>query len=505
VSFSVVVFLEHFSHLENRSARNEMTVDSQSFGKHSYIKRDPVTQMWYNSILEIIGNTPMLRLTRVAPGIKPILLAKMENLNPGGSIKDRIGLTMIEDAERRGLIKPGGTIIEGTSGNTGMGLALAAAMKGYKCIFTMPDKMSQEKIDLLRAFGAEVIVTPTAVEPDDPRSYHSVAHRLNEEIPNSYFPNQYDNPSNPQAHYETTGPEVWEQTEGKITHFVCGIGTGGTIVGAAKYLKEKNPSIKVIGVDPEGSIYADYFKTRKLPESHPYKVEGIGQDSMPKIMDFTNIDEVIAVSDKDSFLVTRQLARKEGVFAGGSAGTATYAALKIANDLTENDIIVVIIPDHGSRYLSKLYNDTWMKDNQYLEPKLKLSAGDITHGKRGKRVLISVGTEATLMQAIKLMQENDISQLPVIENGQVVGSLTENRVLSTLVSNPTLREHKVKEFLDKPFPVVNEKISIENLYKMLDKESPAVIVKHEDSSLDIISKSDLIYAITENSTESTER
>ena len=461
--------------------------------------------MWYNSILEVIGNTPMLRLTRIAPGIKPVLLAKLEHLNPGGSVKDRIGITMIEDAERRGLLKPGGTIIEGTSGNTGMGLALVAAMKGYKCIFTMPDKMSQEKIDLLRAFGAEVIVTPTAVEPEDPRSYHSVAIRLSKEIPNSYFPNQYDNPSNPQAHYDTTGPEIWEQTDGKITHFICGIGTGGTIVGAAKYLKEKNPRIKVIGVDPEGSIYADYFKTRKMPESHPYKVEGIGQDSMPKIMEFNNIDEVITISDKESFIATRLLARKEGIFAGGSAGSAVHAALKVVPSLGEKDIMVVIIPDHGSRYLSKLYNDNWMKDNQYLEPRLKITAGDVSHAKRGKRGLVSVGPNATLMQAISLMQESDISQLPVIEDGKIIGSLTETKVLSTLVSNPSLREHNVREFVGKPFPVINEKMSVENLYKMLDSETSAVIVQRGDNSFEIITKSDLILAITENSAQITER
>ncbi len=468
--------------------------------------------MWYNSILELIGRTPMLRLTRLAPGIRPVLLAKLEYLSPGGSVKDRIGITMIEDAERRGLLKPGGTIIEGTSGNTGMGLALGAAIKGYKCIFTMPDKMSQEKIDLLRAFGAEVVVTPTAVDHDDPRSYHSVADRLNHEIPNSYFPNQYDNPSNPLSHYETTGPELWNDTDGRITHFVCGIGTGGTIVGAAKYLKEMNRDIRVIGVDPEGSIYKEYFenptfwdKTGKLPETKPYKVEGIGQDSMPKIMDFKNIDEIVTVSDKDSFLAARQLARKEGIFAGGSAGSAIHAALKISERLSEKDVVVVIIPDNGFRYLSKLYNDIWMKDNQYFEPKIKLCAVDVTRGKRSKRRMISVGPKATLMEAINLMEENDISQLPVIDDGKVVGSLTDTRVLSTLVSSPSLREHEVTEFMDKPFPTVTEKTSIENLYKLLEAETSALIVERDDLSFDIITRSDLIYSITENPNETLER
>ncbi len=460
--------------------------------------------MWYNSILEVIGNTPMLKLSHIAPETKATLLAKLEYLNPGGSVKDRIGITMIEDAERRGILKPGGTIIEGTSGNTGMGLALVAAMKGYKCIFTMPDKMSQEKIDLLRAFGAEVIVTPTAVEPEDPRSYHSVAVRLSKEIPNSYFPNQYDNPSNPKAHYETTGPEIWEQTEGKITHLVCGIGTGGTIVGVAKYLKEKNPKIRIIGVDPEGSIYAEYFRSGKLPESHPYKVEGIGQDSMPKIMEFNNIDEVITVSDKESFLATRVLARREGIFAGGSAGSALHVALKVAASLSRSDIVVIIIPDHGSRYLSKLYNDTWMKDNQYLETGLRISAGDVSHAKHGKRALISVGPEATLTQAINLMQENDISQLPVLNGTEILGSLTETKVLSTLLKDPSRRERNVMEFVGKPFPLVDEKMSVENLYRLLDNETSAVIVRSgngtstKGSNFSIITKSDLILAITEN-------
>src|SRR6478672_9984172 len=311
--------------------------------------------MWHNSILDVIGNTPLVRLNRVGRGIRPVLLAKLEYLNPGGSVKDRIGIRMLEAAEREGKIKPGGTVIEGTSGNTGMGLALASAIKGYQCIFTMPDKMSQEKIDALRALGAEVIVTPTQVEHNDPRSYHSVALRLSKEIPNSYFPNQYENPANAQAHYETTGPEIWEQTEGKVTHVVIGVGTGGTITGVARFLKEKNPNIQIIGADPQGSIFAEMFQTGCKPQAQPYKVEGIGQDEMPGNVDFSVIDEIHAVSDKNSFMRTRLLARTEGIFAGGSAGSALHVALKTCEGLSENDVVVVIIPDSGTRYLSKIY------------------------------------------------------------------------------------------------------------------------------------------------------
>src|SRR6185369_7125312 len=316
--------------------------------------------MWHDNILQVIGSTPLVRLNRVVRGVRPTLLAKLEYLNPGGSVKDRIGITMLEAAEKAGNIRPGGTIIEGTSGNTGMGLALAAAIKGYQCIFTMPDKMSQEKIDALRALGAEVIVTPTQVEHNDPRSYHSVALRLSREIPNSIFPNQYENPANAQAHYETTGPEIWEQTEGKVTHVVIGVGTGGTITGVARFLKEKNPNIRIIGADPLGSIFAEMFRTGKKPQIQPFKVEGIGQDEMPANVDFSVIDEIHAVSDKDAFLRTRVLARSEGIFAGGSAGAAVHVALKCAEALTDNDILVVIIPDSGTRYLSKIYNDNWM-------------------------------------------------------------------------------------------------------------------------------------------------
>jgi cystathionine beta-synthase len=328
-------------------------------------------KMYYNSILETIGNTPLVKLNRVTQGIDATILAKVEYLNPGQSIKDRIAVKMIEDAENKGFIKPGGTIIEGTSGNTGMGLALVAAVKGYKCIFTTNDKQSKEKIDLLRALGAEVRVCPTNVEPDDPESYYSVAKRLSEEIPNSYYPNQYDNLSNTRAHYEQTGPEIWEQTEGKITHYVAGMGTGGTITGVARFLKEKDPSIQVIGIDSVGSVYKKYFETGQFDKSEikPYLTEGIGEDLIPKNIDMSIIDAVVQVNDKNAFLCTRDLAKKEGLFIGGSCGAAVYGALEYAREekLTDDDMMVIILPDSGTRYISKIYNDDWMRENNFLD------------------------------------------------------------------------------------------------------------------------------------------
>jgi cystathionine beta-synthase len=452
--------------------------------------------MWYESILEVIGHTPMVRLNRVGKGVKPILLAKLEYLNPGGSVKDRIGMKMLEAAEKEGRIKPGGTIIEGTSGNTGMGLALAAAIKGYQCIFTMPDKMSQEKIDALRALGAEVIVTPTQVDHHDPRSYHSVAARLSHEIPNSVFPNQYQNPANSDAHYETTGPEIWEQTEGRITHAVIGVGTGGTITGVSRFLKEKNPAIRIIGVDPQGSIFAEMFRTGKKPQVQPYKVEGIGQDEMPGNVDFSVIDEIHAVSDKDAFTRTRLLARTEGIFAGGSSGAVLHVALKVAESLSQKDMIVMIIPDSGTRYLSKIYNDNWMKENQFLEPAVHVRAGQVVRDKVRRKEMVSIPLGITVEEAVNLMREHDISQVPVVESGESVGSISEARILDILVSNPAARLKPVVEYMEKPFPVVADEASLTEVAQCMDRDTSAVLVKQQAGGFDIITKSDLIFFLT---------
>lgn len=453
--------------------------------------------MIYHNILEAIGNTPLIRINTVSTHVKPLILGKVEYFNPGNSIKDRIAVKMIEDAEKAGLLKPGGTIIEGTSGNTGMGLALAAAVKGYRCIFTMPDKQSKEKMDILRAVGAEVVVTPTAVAPDDPRSYYSVAKRLAAEIPNSYYPNQYDNLSNTQAHIESTGPEIWAQTNGTVTHVVAGMGTCGTISGIAKYLKSKNPNIKIIGIDTYGSVFKKLHETGIFDENeiHPYLTEGIGEDIIPANTDLSVVDKIIKVADKDAALMARRLARLEGLFVGWSCGSAMHGALEYARDLGKDAVVVVILPDHGTRYLGKIYNDTWMSDHGFLEEGNMLTARDILSRKEGRSEFITLSPIDTLKDAITLIRKNYITQIPVVENGKVVGSITERRVLNTILDDPALKDEPVSIAMNDPFPFVLPSTRIDVLSKMINKENPAVLVQAENGQLDIITEYDLISVL----------
>lgn len=457
--------------------------------------------MWQNTILDTIGNTPLVKLNKLANDTEALILAKVEYFNPGHSVKDRIALKMIEDAEKEGKIKPGGTIIEGTSGNTGMGLALAAVVKGYKCIFTTTDKQSMEKVFLLRALGAEVKICPTNVEPDDPRSYYSVAKRLSEEIPNSYYPNQYDNLSNTQAHYETTGPELWEQTDGKITHFVAGMGTGGTITGTAKYLKEKNPDVKVVGVDSVGSVYKSYFETGKFDKSQiaPYLTEGIGEDIIPGNIDFKYIDDVVQCDDANAFHLTRALARKEGLFVGGSCGAAVWGALEFAkaNKLGKDDVVVVLLPDSGTRYVSKIYSDEWMMQNGFLEPGWQPSAKEIIDVKPAdSRSFIAADENDSIDNVITRMNENSISQMPVKGGDRFSGSINDSKILAHLIKEPMLRDISVSKIMDKPFPEVDDKTSLEEITKLLNRGNAAVVVTMSDGSHQIITRSDLIHTLS---------
>ncbi len=450
------------------------------------------------NILEAVGRTPIVRLNRITGDSKAQVYVKADYLNPGGSVKDRIGISMIDEAERKGLLKPGGTIIEGTSGNTGMGLALVAAVRGYKMVFTITDKQSKEKIDLLKALGAEVIVCPTAVEPEDPRSYYSVAKKLAREIPNSYYPNQYENPMNPEAHYRTTGPEIWEDTEGKITHFVCGVGTGGTISGVGKYLKEKNPGVKVIGVDPIGSLYYEKVKSGKVGRALTYVVEGIGEDFFPATMNLNILDDILQVTDEECFVVARRLVKMEGIFTGGSGGGCISAALKVAEKLGPKDLIVAFLPDTGMRYLSKVYNDEWMRERGYVDAEVTLTAADVVHAKHkaGKvRELVIARPYQTVFHALRIMQEQDISQIPVFEESTPIGTIYEDQILNLALQGKDLRKLVIREIMGKALPAVPKDAPVERVTYLLSHANPAVFVEMGNAHYEILTKYDLMGTI----------
>lgn len=450
-----------------------------------------------NNILETIGNTPLVKLNKVTSSVPATVLAKVETFNPGHSIKDRMALKMIEDAERSGKLKPGGTIIEGTSGNTGMGLAIAAIIKGYKCIFTTTDKQSKEKMDALRAFGAEVIVCPTNVEPEDHRSYYSVAARLSREIPNSFYPNQYDNLSNRQAHYETTGPEIWNQTDGKITHLVVGAGTGGTITGTAMFLKEKNPAIQVWAIDTYGSALKKYHETGQIDnnEIYPYVTEGIGEDFIPKNYDFSVIDHFEKVTDKDAALMTREIVRKEAIWVGNSAGSAVAGLIQLKDRLQPSDIVVIIFHDHGTRYLAKIFNDDWMRKMGYLEVK-GMSAADLLQS-RQQIELTTIEKTSTIKEALKIVVEKDYSQIPVTTGGRIIGVVYENDLIDIVIRQPEKSTETVETIMKQALPFVDISTGLEAISEMMNRNQSAVMVKDFKSDRNfIITKYDIasVYA-----------
>jgi cystathionine beta-synthase len=451
------------------------------------------------SILEAVGDTPLVRLRAVARGVRPAILAKLELLNPGGSVKDRIGLRMIEAAERAGMLRAGGTIVEPTSGNTGHGLAIAAAIKGYRCIFVMPDKMSQEKIALLRAYGAEVVITPTAVAPESPESYYRVADRLTEEIPGAFQPNQYFNQENPKAHYETTGPEIWEQTEGRIDVFVCAVGTGGTITGTARYLRERKPDLLVVGADPEGSLYSG-------DDVHPYLTEGIGEDFWPETFDPSVVDRWVRVSDRDAFRVARAITRQEGILVGGSAGTAVVAALEVARELDEDQTVVVILPDTGRNYLSKLYSDSWLLQYGMLERPEVIRVEEVLAAKHGEiPPLVTVSAHEKVRRAVDVLQEFGISQAPVVREAgtldvaQVVGSIRERALLDRLFRDPEALQSDVAEVMGPPVPMVEHDQPVEVAFEALQL-GPAVLVVKGGQVLGVLSRSDLLEFLAHRKT-----
>ena len=449
--------------------------------------------MWKNNILETIGNTPLIKLNKITKDLPCTVLAKVEYFNPGHSIKDRMALKMLEVAEKEGKLKPGGTIIEGTSGNTGMGLALAAIVKGYKCIFTTTDKQSKEKADILKAVGAEVIVCPTNVEPEDPRSYYSVSKRLSEEVPNSWYVNQYDNLANREAHYEQTGPEIWEQTEGKITHLVVATGTGGTIIGTGKYLKEKNPNIKVWAIDSYGSLLKKYFDTGEIDEHevYPYISEGFGEDFVPANYDMKYIDAFVKVTDKDGAVMARRIAKEEGMFCGYSAGSCLQGLLQLKSSLTKDDVVVCIFHDHGSRYVGKIYNDQWMMERGFLEVK---TFKDLVNA-RGHQKLVSIVAHQTVEVAIKLMKKYDIENIPVLKDQTIVGSLSEGGLFDKILTDPQIKEHIVESVMEKEYPIVPFDMPVDKLSNLISKQNGAVLSKDETGEYHIVTKYDIIQSL----------
>jgi cystathionine beta-synthase len=447
------------------------------------------------NILGTIGNTPMVKMNKLVKDIPALVLAKYETFNPGNSTKDRMALKMVEDAEADGRLQPGGTIIEGTSGNTGMGLALVAIIKGYKMICVLSDKQSKEKMDILRAVGSKVIVCPTDVEPTDPRSYYSTSKRLAEETPNSWYVNQYDNPSNAKAHYQSTGPEIWEQTDGKVTHFIVGVGTGGTISGVGKYLKEKNPKIKIWGIDTYGSVFKKYHETGIFDENeiYPYITEGIGEDILPKNVDFDIIDGFTKVTDKDAAIYTQKLSKEEGMFLGNSAGSAIKGLLQLKEHFTKDDVVVVLFHDHGSRYVGKMYNDDWMRERGFIEDKATI-AGDLLKT-RSDRPLIAVKTEELVGHAIERMKMNKISQIPVVDTSGFVGSLDETDLLRAFMANKNISDMPIKDVMNKPFPIVEKNMPIREISELMEKDTNAVLVAAEDGTYHIVTKHDIISTL----------
>jgi cystathionine beta-synthase len=450
---------------------------------------------YHETILDTIGHTPLVRLRRVAKDLPCPVLAKLEFFNPGGSVKDRIGLAMVEAAEKEGRLKHGGTIVECTSGNTGLGLAMVAAIKGYRAAFCMPDKVSSEKVNLLKAFGAEVLLSPTAVEPDHPDSYYSVAKRIASERPGAVLMNQYHNPANPEAHYRSTGPELWEQTKGRITHFVCGLGTGGTITGTGRYLKKMNEKIQVIGADPVGSILKHYKETGQIGVAHTYKIEGVGEDFIPTATDFTVVDRVLSCNDHDGLNLTRTLAREEAIFVGGSAGMATWVALQVARDCGPNDLVVVLLPDTGERYLTKVHNDEWMRDNHLLDPS-SVRVGTIAAGKTLRvRTLFKVDSGEPLKRALALIQQHDVSQLPVFRGADVVGTLEEGDVLRSALADATSLERPLDSIMGPPLPIVGADEPADVVTRLLASRSPAVLVKSDGAVRGILTRFDMLQFI----------